>query len=82
MPRPKPRKSPTPAMSSLRSGCSVSGQVSVEWTILLMVIMAAAFALGIALNASKGGFVSTTGSGWAAGMKELGSEVVRRAATP
>ncbi|AAM01914.1 TPA: hypothetical protein HA336_02435 [Methanopyrus kandleri] len=56
--------------------------MSVEWTILLMTVIAAVFALGIALNASNSGFVSTTGSGWAAGMKELGSEVVRRAATP
>ncbi|WP_457619482.1 hypothetical protein [Methanopyrus sp.] len=52
--------------------------MSVEWTILLMVVMAAVFALGIALNAQ---FVPTTGSGWTTGMKELGSEVVRRAAT-
>ncbi len=81
MPEPKTRRSPTFVTSSLRNGCS-PGQVSVEWTILLMIVIAAVFALGIALNASNGGFVSTTGSGWAAGMKELGSEVVRRAATP
>ncbi len=61
------------------TGCSGSGQVSVEWTVLLMIVVASVFALGIALNS----FASTTGSGFASsGIKTLGSEVVRRAATP